>query len=201
VIANQPEECELHELAELELSSAAEASAGEGERPDRRQHTNRRQFPRYQLTTQADYVAVESGARGSARSSDISLGGCYLDSTTPHPEGTRLKLQLSREGRTFESLAEVVVAMPGMGMGLRFIDTTSAARRVLEGWIGEITGVAPLPPVPAQSEEPANTPVMTPLRPPLKNDTRYLVMELIVLLMRKGVVEESEGEHLLRRLN
>ena len=137
-------------------------------------------------------MAVDSGARGLARSSDISLGGCFLDTTTPHQKGTRLKLRLSKEGRAFESLAEVVVNMPGMGMGLKFIDPSPAALRVLESWIAEITGASPLPPASVLSAEHANA--------PLKTDSRYLLVELIVLLIRKGVVDESEGEHLLRRL-
>jgi hypothetical protein len=183
----------LHELAELELPSPPAGAAAA--RPDRRQHPNRRVHTRYQITTTADFVDVESGARGSARSSDISLGGCFIDSTSPYATGTRLRLRLSKEGRACETLAEVVCSMPGMGMGMRFIDPAPAALRVVEDWIGELTGVAPFAPA-AGHPQPSLSRSVSP-----ESDTRYLLMELVVLLMRKGVLDASEGDHLVRRLS
>lgn len=192
----------VHELEELEFTPFDETGAAGVERPDRRS-ANRRAHTRYQLTTTAEYVDVESGARGSARSSDISLGGCFLDTTTPHPVGTQLKLRLSKEGRSFESLAKVVCAMPGMGMGLRFLDPAPQARQVVEDWIAELTGV-PCTAVPAATASPAAPePLQAQPSKVLSNDidTRFLLMELIVLLTRKGVLDVAEGDHLLRRIN
>lgn len=164
-------------------------------RPDRRMNQARRAHPRYQLTTTAEFTELESGARGSARSSDVSLGGCFVDTTSPYPAGKTVKLRLTRENRSFEAIAEIVCSMAGMGMGLKFIRIEPEKLKVLEAWIRELSGEAP------PELESRHCEDVTPVQRTLKNEQCYVLDELIVLLMRKDLVPEAQGQGMLRRLH
>jgi hypothetical protein len=163
------------------------------ERPDRRSPENRRRHPRYQITTTAEFTEQETGARGSARTSDVSLGGCFVDTTSPYPAGKRIQLRLSRGGQSIECPAEVVCSLPGMGMGLRFLQCDAPMGDVLADWIGELTGERPAAPVHHEAE--------TPFQRALGREPVYVLNELILMLMRKGVIPESSGDAMLRRLH
>lgn len=68
---------------------------------------------------------VEVIGIGTRRCSDLSTGGIYLDTTSFFPEGTlltiRFKLHRSDE-RPIEVKARALYGMPGLGIGLAFID-------------------------------------------------------------------------------
>jgi len=59
----------------------------------------------------------ESPLRGAT--SDLSLGGCYIESIFPLPPGTRLELKLQLEG-TLLVLGTVVTCDPQVGNGIQF---------------------------------------------------------------------------------
>ncbi len=60
---------------------------------------------------------VDSALRGAT--SDLSLGGCYLDTIFPLPIGTNLELKLQLED-TLLVLGTVVTSDPQVGNGIRF---------------------------------------------------------------------------------
>lgn len=74
-----------------------------------------------------------SSGRREVRLSDLSTGGCYVDSIAPvRPEEVvGLKLLL-REGRTEEIFGTVVYVHDGIGFGIQFNDMTREQRTVLE---------------------------------------------------------------------
>lgn len=59
----------------------------------------------------------ESPLRGAT--SDLSLGGCYIESIFPLPMGTHLELKLRLEG-TLLLLGTVVTCDPQVGNGIQF---------------------------------------------------------------------------------
>jgi hypothetical protein len=88
----------------------------------------RRRFERYKC----DFGAVvdsEGGKRLWARCSDVSIGGCYLETWSPLPLGANFHLEL--EGIVIT--AAVSTCHPNVGMGVRFVEV--AAPQHLEALI------------------------------------------------------------------
>jgi DNA-binding response OmpR family regulator len=60
-----------------------------------------------------------------ARLSDLSLGGCYVETSSPFPRGTRVVLSIKTPDFEVRAGGIVLVAHPEFGMGVEFIQTTS----------------------------------------------------------------------------
>jgi hypothetical protein len=56
------------------------------------------------------------------RISDLSTTGAFIDCMTEIPRGARVRVDFSLDGRAISATAEVAHAMPGFGMGVRFLD-------------------------------------------------------------------------------
>lgn len=76
----------------------------------------RRHFTRYKCDIGAVVQAIATGERYWGRCTDISLGGCYLESWSPLPLEASLTLLLDG----MEINCSVTTCHPGVGMGLRF---------------------------------------------------------------------------------
>ena len=77
---------------------------------------------------------------------DLSLGGCYLDTASPFPLGTRIILSMKVAGVSFRAQGMVLVMHSELGMGIEFTQTTDAQRSQLERFIQALTnsnGVLP----------------------------------------------------------
>jgi hypothetical protein len=79
-----------------------------------------------------------SGALLSARTSELGLGGCYVDALNPFPEGTLVGLRIHRDQGVLETKAKVVYCDPRFGMGLAFTEMMPDQRSLLEAWLSEI---------------------------------------------------------------
>ena len=66
------------------------------------------------------------------------MGGCYVDTLNPLPEGSLVDLQIVRDQGVFEAKAKVVYCDPNFGMGLAFTEMARDQRSVLEEWLAEI---------------------------------------------------------------
>lgn len=86
----------------------------------------------------AEVTDVRSGARLSARTSELGIGGCYIDVLNPFPTGTLVLLRILRDQGVFETRAKVVYCDPRFGMGLAFSEMTLDHRSLLEGWLVEL---------------------------------------------------------------
>jgi hypothetical protein len=102
------------------------------------QWTDRRSVLRCPLVASVEVIDLHSGTRLSARISELSVGGCYVDALTPFPEGTLVRLRIVRDQGAFESNGKVVYTHANFGMGVAFIDVKSDQRSIPEGWIAEI---------------------------------------------------------------
>lgn len=86
-------------------------------------------------------VALEfsSGTR-VARISDISSGGCYIDSIAQVPIGDPLTLQIrSRDGSTIVISGKVAYILDGFGFGVEFVDVTEEQRLFVAHLMGSTT--------------------------------------------------------------
>jgi hypothetical protein len=97
-----------------------------------------RSVRRCPLVASAEVTELHSEAVLSARTSEIGLGGCYVDALNSFPEGTLVGLRIIRDQGIFETKAKVVYCDPGFGMGLAFAEMTPDHRSLLEAWLAEI---------------------------------------------------------------
>jgi PilZ domain len=157
----------------------------------------RRVHPRYHFTAAVEALDQNHRTRMNARTSDIGLGGCYIDTFCPFPLKTAVKVRLSSEKNSFVAAAKVVSSKIGMGMGLQFTDIDPQQLPVLQKWIGEVSGTAPFEPSQAPTfpapHHPQNGAGMNGHGP---KETGYVLNELILALMRT----EDEGKTMLLRL-
>jgi hypothetical protein len=98
----------------------------------------RRSVRRCPFVATAEVTELRSGALLSARTSELGLGGCYVDALNPFPKGTLVGLRILRDQGVFETKATVVHCDPRFGMGLGFTEMTPDQRSLLETWLAEI---------------------------------------------------------------
>ena len=97
--------------------------------------SERRRAPRYPIIANAEVTEIASEAKLSAKTSDLSAGGCFLDMMNPSPEGTEIVVRISRADSTFTARGKVVFLFPNMGMGVMFTSVPASQQTVLEKWL------------------------------------------------------------------
>lgn len=89
-----------------------------------------RQNERYSYLKEVE-LEFASGAR-SARISDISVGGCYIDTIAQVPVGDTLNLRIATSGgESMEFMGKVAYVLEGFGFGVEFVDLTDPQRGFL----------------------------------------------------------------------
>src|SRR6266404_3230401 len=102
--------------------------------------SERRRAPRYPIIAHAEITEIASETKLSARTSDLSAGGCFLDMINPSPEGTEIVVRISRADTTFTARGKVVFLFPNMGMGVMFTSVPASQQAVVEKWLEELSG-------------------------------------------------------------
>jgi hypothetical protein len=167
--------------ASAQFSSAQAPTAASTALSDRRNGT------RAPFIAPIEMVEMRTGSRIQARTSDLSLQGCYVDTMNPLPIGAAVRLQIHRAGMTLDVLANVSSRHAGSGMGLVFGEISETQRAVVEGWLGELG----LPP----------RTLFESAFPPPKQATSPdadCAVRLVQVLLRKGVLSQSEATEILR---
>jgi hypothetical protein len=157
----------------------------------------RRTFPRYPFTATVEMVEPQSQTRIQGRTSDLSRGGCYVDSTSSFPAGSSLVIRLTKDMRSFEAQAQVAYSIDGMGMGMgiRFTGADSEQISMLEKWVAELRGEM----LPETTLAQASDPAFAQRRP--SHEEYFVLNELVVELMRQGVLSSTKCEAMLKKLN
>ncbi len=94
----------------------------------------KRRTPRYPFVAPAA-VLPDTGSPVGGNIKELSLYGCYLDSTSPLTARTRVLVKIFMPGDYFEANATVAYATPALGMGLVFRDVKPHFRTVLRKWL------------------------------------------------------------------
>src|SRR5438552_18207427 len=100
--------------------------------------SERRRAPRYQFIADAEFVEIESGTRLKARTGDLSIGGCFLETLNPSPEGTEIQVTILRGNTKFTGLGRVVFVFPNLGMGIVFTNSAASQVAILNAWLAEL---------------------------------------------------------------
>ena len=103
-------------------------------------YAKQRAVQRCPFVASAEVIELTSGSHTklSARISEIGLGGCYVDTLNPFPDGTPVRVRILRDGGAFEAQAKIVYSQMGFGMGLAFTEIPANQRAVLENWLAEL---------------------------------------------------------------
>lgn len=98
--------------------------------------SDRRGAARYPLILVAEITELARSSVWSARSSDVSRSGCYVDTLCPSPVGSQVRVRLMRGREVFEAEARVMYVSPGLGMGLMFDQNIPEERlALLDRWL------------------------------------------------------------------
>src|SRR5260370_3264558 len=102
--------------------------------------SERRRAPRFPIMAEAKITEIASETTLSARTSDLSVGGCFLDMLNPSPEGTEIEVRISHAETTFAARGRVVFVFPNMGMGVMFRSVPASQQAILEKWLANLGG-------------------------------------------------------------
>ena len=95
----------------------------------------RRRSPRFPFIAAAEVHEENNSSQLSARVSDISGTGCYVDTINPLPGGSAVRVKIFNETQSFEASATVAYSVVHLGMGLSFKEVPPSSRDVLQAWL------------------------------------------------------------------
>ena len=154
-----------------------------------------RKHPRFPFTATIEAIEQRSQTRIKGRTSDLSLGGCYVDTISPFSQGTIIHLRISKGNVAFKTKARVAYSMNGMGMGLTFISDVPDSLLPVEKWIAEINNEVPMEFEMEGELNSANE------KESSVDEKIFVLNELVIELMRKGILAEDAGKAMLRKLH
>jgi len=98
----------------------------------------RRQHARVTYFTEASLEGLDV-ARVPCRLSDLSAGGAFVDARTNLPTGARVQMRFRLADREISVVAEVRYMVPGIGMGVRFVDLTEPDLALIHSAVTHLT--------------------------------------------------------------
>lgn len=146
----------------------------------------RRRSARYKCEGRAGLVVHGNKVEIAGALSDISRGGCYIETMSPLAIETHVHATLEVKDTRIQGEAVVCSSHPAMGMGLHFmqLDTENEAR--LDGLLAELAGESePVAAMKVESTEPESVPLRS-------RKTSVILEALIQILESKGVLRREE---------
>jgi hypothetical protein len=99
-----------------------------------------RRSPRLAFYASAEITELQTQTRLTARTSELSRHGCYMDMVNPLPLGTSVTIQLIHHEQTFDTTGRVIYSQQNMGMGVAFDEIEGGYVLVLEKWLSDLSG-------------------------------------------------------------
>lgn len=95
----------------------------------------RRAYPRLKCANSVEVYPVGQTIPIRSRTSDLSLGGCFLEMPNPLPAGAQIKLALWIKEFKLWVNAQVVTSTPGFGIGVKFTQLAETDRNQLKQFL------------------------------------------------------------------
>ena len=120
--------------------------------------SRRRKHPRYLCSGGVELRRQEGGPPIWANLSDVSLTGCYVESTSTLPDGTMVAFHLRTHDLDVKGRGVVKASHHAVGMGVAFLHLGKDDQKNLEFLIGMLTGSQELRPEEQRDFVPADPP-------------------------------------------
>ncbi len=92
---------------------------------------------RYPFSVTAEILELETGSRLRDVTSDLSLRGCFVRTSSRLEVGARVRLTLAKKKQKVDILAAIRRAAQ-TGMGLEFLDIDPVSNTILLSWIEDL---------------------------------------------------------------
>jgi hypothetical protein len=93
---------------------------------------------RYPFAASIELTDVRSESLLSARTTNLSLFGCYVYTSGAFAEGTKVSLRILHGGASFAAFGKVVYSKPNSGMGIAFTEIEPPSQAILEKWLASL---------------------------------------------------------------
>ena len=81
---------------------------------------------------------LQSEKHLAAHIENLNLLGCFVETVTPFPKGTKVRLQISHAGANFTAIGKVAYSRTKAGMGITFITIEPKNQEVLDLWLADL---------------------------------------------------------------
>ena len=152
---------------------------------------DRRSSQRIAFDASVALVDINSNSRLAARTADLNRRGCFINTVKPLALGTLVGLRLSKETLSFKATAQVVNVRIEKGMALVFGALDLRQLQILDNWIqawGEL-----------KAQKPEELPDGQIIESTFKTESLHPLIYLILVLVQKSVLSETEGKILLEK--
>ena len=95
----------------------------------------RRGAIRYNFGAVAEVFGLEEPRELVSIAQKLSFSGCFVKTTTPFPEGTRVRVRITHSGGEFVAVGSVTANVSATGMGVVFTEIEASERAVLGKWM------------------------------------------------------------------
>jgi hypothetical protein len=95
----------------------------------------RRIDQRSALIATVEMTDTQTGMISRARTSDLSMTGCFIDTLNPLPLGTTVALSIQKGNEELKVQASVCTQFPGSGMGVAFETLTPEQCELVKNWM------------------------------------------------------------------
>jgi CheY-like chemotaxis protein len=99
----------------------------------------RQKLRQWVVASAAELLPEDPEPVSECRLSDLSLGGCYVETESPFPERSGIVLSLKAAGIEVRAEGMVRVMHPEFGMGIQFASGTAEQREQVGNFIGFLT--------------------------------------------------------------
>ncbi|HTQ59486.1 MAG TPA: PilZ domain-containing protein [Candidatus Solibacter sp.] len=97
----------------------------------------RRRTPRYPFSGSVELIRIGEKAGISAKVTELSLYGCYVEMPDPFQKGTQIMLKIYSNGKFLETQGIVVYSHETQGIGVNFQNVNPHYLTVLKQWLIE----------------------------------------------------------------
>ena len=116
------------------LSVAIESNTGRSPSDSMRTH----RAPRHSFVAGIHLTDLQSEQHLAAHIENLNLLGCFVETVTPFPKGTKVKMQIPHAGANFIAIGKVAYSRTNAGMGIAFVTIEPKSQDVLDLWLADL---------------------------------------------------------------
>lgn len=94
--------------------------------------------PRHPFVAAIELTDIESEKHVGAHINNLSLFGCFVETPTPLPADTKVRVRMTHGGGVVVGMGRVVYCRPGSGMGIAFTGIEPNSLSILDGWLSSL---------------------------------------------------------------